>query len=158
VRLVVVAARPPRVSIPTDEAPTWARDVVANVSKNRSGALLADAIATTLGGCEPLIEAFNPATFREGEDKGTQILRRIPDAVERCACLGIDVDSLELLTIVTTMVLETAPGWLEVRFSSTGEDVTSDDSYGHFVRAVGDVPPDRRRAGIHWASRGSTKP
>jgi hypothetical protein len=152
VRLVVITQLPPRVPMPTPEAPDWARDVMARVSADGGATVLGEAIATTLGGCEPLIATFDPRTFGDGGNRAGQILSRVPGAVEHCACRGIDVDALELLIIVTTMVFESARGWLEVRFNPAGEPVASPDDYAAFISAVEDVPSDRRLVGVRWIS------
>jgi hypothetical protein len=159
VRLLVNVPRPPRVPLPTPEAPPWAREALARLERQPSAAALADATKLAVGSCGAAIEVFghvanaNPAEVR-------YTFKELPEAIMACRCRGLDVDALELFVLAVVQIIETREGWIAARFEAGGARVplAGDVRVYDLVDGLAPLSADERRRGVELVFEGPVTP
>lgn len=93
---------------PPEKVKQLIADVVAAPDPNRRSALLTKAFEEAITKCTALTDAVAAVSLTRPEERPRFLKRALIDGVRACECKGVDIDTLEALTIMITAPISKA--------------------------------------------------
>lgn len=153
-----VAVQGAEFAVSDADAPVWARERIRAYKQSPSMKLLADGVRDSVTNCPALKTANDMVQADTSGDKGWIIATEYPKVVAACACTTIDVDALELFTVI---LLEggyksVTEGFLDLKVDPASPTKIASPTSQPFAKGLAKLTREQRRAGVALETGGGS--
>jgi hypothetical protein len=137
--------------LPTSDAPAWAAERMRAIEKNPSTEKLRIAVNASFDAkCAAMPLAFKKVSEDQYGSKAYVMAEEVPKAAAKCACVGVDVDALELFVgaVIAGGMRSNADGYLELRIDPKSATVVRAATEQELVEKLVAIPRADRVKGV----------